>query len=80
MTPKNDSVYFLQVFSPNTINGLNYNFINSLELYSEIIVEKPKIDYYFLKYICENLDFIEKLKNYSDISISNIYQGIKQIL
>lgn len=73
--------YLPYLFLPYDVIDLREDFMNSNFVHNEIYVEKKEIDYLFLKFLCEHFDFLKHFAdNDSDKSISDIYQGIKQIL
>lgn len=67
-------------FCPENLTAIDKNFDSDDHLSKGIQLVEKRIDYYFLKYLCNNLMFFVFLEDYSDKSISDIYQGIKQIL
>ncbi|WP_298508465.1 P-loop NTPase fold protein [uncultured Kordia sp.] len=76
----NETLKVSTIFIPNNILGMEDDLNNSGDTYNKIHISEKLIDFYFLKYLCDNLESFRKLQNYSDKSISDIYQGIKQIL
>jgi hypothetical protein len=72
------------IFCPENLASIDERFdsedLPPDNLPKSIQLTEKRIDYYFLKYLCHHVEFFNKLENYSDKSISDIYQGIKQIL
>ena len=68
------------IFCPENLTSVDENFYFHDKMYDKIQLIDKRVDYYFLKYVCDNLELFNKLPNYSNKSIANIYQGIKQIL
>ncbi|KAB8151970.1 hypothetical protein EZY14_015975 [Kordia sp. TARA_039_SRF] len=70
------------VFCPENLMAIDSDFGINDDIPKSIQLEEKRIDYYFLKYLCNNIKFFNELPNpsYSDKSISDIYQGVKQIL
>ncbi|PTX63881.1 KAP-like P-loop domain-containing protein [Kordia periserrulae] len=68
------------IFCPANLTDVAEGFYAHDKIFKSIYLEEKRIDYYFLKYVGENLDFFKTLKSYSNKSISDIYQGVKQIL
>jgi energy-coupling factor transporter ATP-binding protein EcfA2 len=79
-TQRDDLMNFMIAFCPENIVNGDDTFYDYNTFYDRLIFEEKRIDYYVLKYIYNNLRFFNSLKNYSNKSISDIYQGIKQIL
>ncbi|MEM6687302.1 MAG: hypothetical protein AAF617_16095, partial [Bacteroidota bacterium] len=68
------------IFCPENLTAIDKDFASDDYLPKSIQLVEKRIDYYFLKYLCNNVTFFNSLNNYSNKSISDIYQGIKQIL
>jgi len=68
------------IFCPENLASVDKGFYSHLLSFKSINLREKRIDYYFFKYMCNNVEFFNKLPNYSDKSIADIYQGIKQIL
>lgn len=71
---------FTLVFCPENLISVVEGFYANEMIFQSIYLKEKRVDYYFLKYICDNLKFFMELPSYSEKSISDIYQGIKQIL
>jgi energy-coupling factor transporter ATP-binding protein EcfA2 len=68
------------VFCPDNLSSVDEDFYRYDNMHDKIFPNEKRVDYYFLKYLCNNVESFNKLPNYSEKSIADIYKGIKQIL